>query len=65
MKKLLTVSLHRQWRYYKTYDVMEYRYYFFLPFLLIEWNAFIIWDIKLSRFWIWRKIREMQGETYI
>lgn len=44
---------------------MDYQYsYSWLGVKLII-STFLIWDIRLAKYWLWRKIRELQGEEYI
>ncbi len=49
----------------KDYSVMEYGENIWFLWFHIHIKRFIIWDIRMSKFWIWRKIRELQGEEYV
>ncbi len=46
------------------YSVMEYGDNFWFLWFFFHVKRFIIWDIRMSKFWIWRKIRQLQGEEY-
>ena len=61
------ISIYRvsfSWRFRKGIDIMNYANYYSWCGIFIQIKRFIIWDIRLSQYWIWRKIRELQGETY-